>query len=265
MEQAGQSRPYLVEMRNISKSFGPVQALQDVHLVLRHNEVLGLVGDNGAGKSTLMKVLTGVYQPDRGEIYLEGQRVHFHRPEESREAGIEMVYQDLGLAGNLSIAANIYLGRERTRPRLGGLLRFLDHKGMADGAMALLDRLHIDIESVETPAEVLSGGQRQAVAIARSIAFDARVVIMDEPTAALAVKEVGKVLDLVKNLKRHHVSVILISHRMQDIFEVCDRIMVLRQGRKVGDLLKDETTMDEIVALITGVQSEAISPRVEVA
>ncbi len=265
MAQAGQPRPFLVEMRNISKSFGPIQALLDVHLVLRHNEVLGLVGDNGAGKSTLMKILTGVYQPDRGEIYLEGQRVRFHTPEESREAGIEMVYQDLGLAGNLSVAANIYLGRETTRPRLRGLLHLLDHKGMAEGALQLLNRLHIDVESVNTPTEVLSGGQRQAVAIARAIAFDARVVIMDEPTAALAVKEVGKVLDLVKNLKRHNVSVILISHRMQDIFEVCDRIMVLRQGRRVGDLPRDETSMDEIVALITGVQSEAISPVVEVA
>ncbi len=255
----------IVEMRGISKSFGPVRALEDVTLTLGHHDVLGLVGDNGAGKSTLMKVLTGVYQPDEGKIHFEGQPVRFESPHESRQAGIEMVYQDLALAGNLHVAGNIYLGQEVTRKVLGGLFRFLDHRAMTEGAARLLERLHIDIQSPALRVETLSGGQRQAVAIARSMGFEARVVIMDEPTAALAVKEVSKVLELVRSLKEHEVSVILISHRMQDIFEVCDRIMVLRQGRKVGDLPRPETTMDEIVALITGAQAEALSVTSEVA
>lgn len=248
----------VVEMRGIVKNFGPVQALRGVDLYLSHNEVLGLVGDNGAGKSTLMKVLTGVHQPDAGGIYLNGERVQFESPKDSRAVGIEMVYQDLALAGNLHVAGNIFLGREMKRSFLGGLFKLLDHQGMFREAANLLERLHIDIESVKFPVETLSGGQRQAVAIGRSAGFNAPVVIMDEPTAALAVREVGKVLDLIKGLKEHDVSVILISHRMQDIFEVCDRIVVLRQGNKVGDVPREHISMDEIVALITGTQQELI-------
>ncbi len=255
----------LVRMKKISKSFGPVQALRQVDLTLHQREVLGLVGDNGAGKSTLMKVLTGVYRPDEGEIYLNGQRVRFNSPYDSRNAGIEMVYQDLALAGNLHVAGNIFLGRELTKKYLGGLIKFLDHKGMAQEAARLLERLRVEIQSVDLKVETLSGGQRQAVAVGRSMGFNARVVIMDEPTAALAVTEVAKVLDLIRNLKEHDVSVILISHRMQDIFEVSDRIMVLRQGRKVGDLVRSQTTMDEVVALITGAQGEALQTVTEVA
>jgi len=258
------SQEPIVRMEDIHKSFGPVRALQGVNLQLQRREVLGLVGDNGAGKSTLMKVLTGVYQADQGQIYLKGQPVRFQSPRHSRTAGIEMVYQDLALAGNLDVTANIFLGQESTRKRLGGIFSFLDHQRMADDATHLLERLRIDIRSVKTPVEKLSGGQRQAVAIARSMEFHARVVIMDEPTAALAVREVSKVLDLIRGLKEHDVAVILISHRMQDIFEVCDRIMVLRQGRKVGDLPRSQTNMDEVVALITGAQ-EAAWPEKEVA
>ena len=247
----------IVEMRGIVKNFGPVRALRGVDLRLDRREVLGLVGDNGAGKSTLMKVLTGVYQPDAGEIFFEGRPVQFASPHDSRAAGIEMVYQDLALAGNLTVDGNIFLGREKTRSYLGGLFKLLDHKGMALEAAQLLRRLRIEIESVNYRVETLSGGQRQAVAIGRSAGFDAKVVIMDEPTAALAVKEVSKVLDLIRGLKDHDVALILISHRLQDIFAVCDRIMVLRQGRKVGDLPKSQTDMDEIVALITGAQESA--------
>lgn len=246
----------LVRMEKISKSFGPVRALHNVDLILHHSEVLGLVGDNGAGKSTLMKILTGVHQPDAGQIYFQGQPVRFNSPHDSRAMGIEMVYQDLALAGNLNVADNIYLGRELTRKRLGGLMRLLDHKAMAEGASQLLERLKIEIHSPTLRVETLSGGQRQAVAVARSVGFEAKVVIMDEPTAALAVKEVAKVLDLIRGLKEHDVAVILISHRMPDIFEVCDRIMVLRQGVKVGDVPREQTCMDEIVALITGAQQE---------
>lgn len=245
----------IIEMRGIVKNFGPVQALRGVDLRLNPNETLGLVGDNGAGKSTLMKVLTGVHRPDKGQILLNGQPVYFASPKDSRAAGIEMVYQDLALAGNLHVASNIYLGREKTRSYLGGLIKLLDHQAMLNGAEQLLERLRIDIDSVEFKVETLSGGQRQAVAIGRSAGFEAQTVIMDEPTAALAVREVGKVLDLITELKRH-TAVILISHRMQDIFSVCDRIMVLRQGRKVGDVPKEKTNMDEIVALITGAQEE---------
>jgi simple sugar transport system ATP-binding protein len=245
-------------MRGIVKNFGPVRALRGVDLRLERHEVLGLVGDNGAGKSTLMKVLTGVHQPDAGQIFFEGGQVQFPSPHDSRAVGIEMVYQDLALAGNLSVDNNIYLGQEMTRSYLGGLIKLLDHKGMAREAVRLLERLRIDIESVDYRVETLSGGQRQAVAIGRSAGFEATVVIMDEPTAALAVKEVGKVLDLIHGLKDHDVSVILISHRLQDIFAVCDRIMVLRQGQVVGNTPESQTNMDEIVALITGAQESAI-------
>jgi len=248
-------------MRGIVKNFGPVRALRGVDLRLDRHEVLGLVGDNGAGKSTLMKVLTGVHQPDAGQIFFEGQQVQFESPHDSRMNGIEMVYQDLALAGNLSVANNIFLGREMTRSYLGGLIKLLDHKGMANDAVRLLERLRIDIKSVNFRVETLSGGQRQAVAIGRSAGFEAKLVIMDEPTAALAVKEVSKVLDLIHGLKDHDVSVILISHRLQDIFAVCDRIMVLRQGQVVGNTPKSETNMDEIVALITGAQETAIRER----
>jgi simple sugar transport system ATP-binding protein len=245
-------------MQGIVKNFGPVRALRGVDLRLDRREVLGLVGDNGAGKSTLMKVLTGVHQSDRGLIHFDGRPVHFSSPHDSRAAGIEMVYQDLALAGNLSVDGNIFLGREMTRSYLGGLINLLDHKGMAQEAARLLERLKIDIKSVSYQVETLSGGQRQAVAVGRSAGFDAKVVIMDEPTAALAVKEVSKVLDLITGLKEHDVSIILISHRLQDIFAVCDRIKVLRQGQVVGNLLKSDTHMDEIVALITGAQESAI-------
>jgi simple sugar transport system ATP-binding protein len=255
---------YVVEMRGIVKEFGPVRALRGVGLTLRAGEVLGLVGDNGAGKSTLMKVLAGAFKPDEGQILLNGKRVVFSSPHESREVGIEMVYQDLALAGNLSVASNIFLGRELSRPLLGGAIKVLDHRGMAEEAARLLERLKIEINSVDARVENLSGGQRQAVAIARASGFAAQVVIMDEPTAALAVKEVTKVLELVRTLRERGVGVILISHRMQDVFSVVDRIMVLRQGRNVGDLPVEETSMDQVVGLITGAQLSLINAEDEV-
>jgi len=242
----------LVEMRGIRKAFGAVQALAGVDLVLHAGEVLGLVGDNAAGKSTLMKILTGVHRPDAGEILFEGRRVVFHSPRDSRALGIEMIYQNLALAPNLDVVANVFLGREVTRVALPHAVEWLDERRMESETRALLGRLRINIDSVRRPVERLSGGQQQAVAIARAVAFQARVVIMDEPTASLAVKEVGKVLDLVMQLRAKGVSVILISHRLQDIFTVADRVMVLRGGQHVAVRRIGDTTMDEIVKHIVG-------------
>jgi simple sugar transport system ATP-binding protein len=250
----------LVRMRGIVKSFGAVAALRGADLDLGHREVLGLVGDNAAGKSTLMKILTGVHKPDEGEIHFNGEQVHFHSPQDSRAVGIEMIYQNLALAPNLDVVANVFLGREYRRAAVPGLVRFLDEVRMERDTRSLLDRLRINIPSVRTNVERMSGGQQQAVAIARAVAFEARVVIMDEPTAALAVKEVGKVLDLIKHLRDSGVSVILISHRLQDVFHVCDRVMVLRSGQRISERVIKETTMDEIVKYIVGAEAGDLMP-----
>jgi simple sugar transport system ATP-binding protein len=249
----------LVQMRGISKAFGAVQALRGADLTLWPREVLGLVGDNAAGKSTLMKVLTGVHRPDSGELLFEGQPVAFQSPRDSRAIGIEMIYQNLALAQNLDVVANVFLGREHTRPIIPGLLNRLDEPRMETETRELLHRLRINIQSVRTNVERMSGGQQQAVAIARAVAFQARVVIMDEPTASLAVKEVGKVLDLVAQLRESGVSVILISHRLQDVFKVCDRVMVLRSGRCVTERAIADATMDDVVKYIVGAEAGNLS------
>jgi ABC-type sugar transport system ATPase subunit len=224
----------VVEMRNIKKNFAAVQALRGVDLVLHHNEVLGLLGDNAAGKSTLMKVLSGAYIPDEGEIFIEGKKAHISDPMDARRLGIEMVYQDLALADNLDVAANVFLGHEVVSAQLGPI-RVMDKRHMELETQRLLDRLKIDVSSVRLNVERLSGGQRQSVAIARATAFNAKVIIMDEPTAALSVAAIGKVLDLVRELKAQGSSIIVISHRLEDIYQVSDRMMVLRHGRKVSD------------------------------
>jgi simple sugar transport system ATP-binding protein len=223
-------------------------------------EVLGVVGDNGAGKSTLMKVLSGLHPPSKGELLLQGQPVLFHSPKDARDRGIEMVYQDLALAGNMRIDENIFLGREQTR-RLFGLIPLVNHKANALRAQEHLDKLRIHVKSVNQRVEELSGGQRQAVAIARATAFDAKVVIMDEPTAALAIKEVRKVLDLIKDLKNHRISVILISHRMDDIFYVCDRIMALFHGRNFAEAPLSKTDRNEVIGWIMGNKSSDSVPQ----
>ncbi len=224
----------IVEMLNIEKRFGGVHALRGVDLVLRHNEVLGLVGDNAAGKSTLMKVLSGAYIPDEGEIFIEGEKVDFASPMDARRQGIEMVYQDYALANNLDVAANVFMGREVVSTQLGPF-GVMNDRYMEQEAKQLLHRLKIDIPSVRLKVERLSGGQRQSVAIARATAFDAKVIIMDEPTAALSVAAIDQVLDLVRELKAQGASIIVISHRLEDIYQVSDRMIVLRQGRKVSD------------------------------
>jgi len=246
---ASQTRP-LLEGIDLSKYFGAITALDKVSFTLQPGEVLGVVGDNGAGKSTLMKLLSGLYTPSEGRIVFEGKPVRFSSPRDARAVGIEMVYQDLALAGNLPIFENIYLGREPGRRMLG--MNIIDAVKGRRMAAAHLDSLNIHVKSVEQNVEELSGGQQQAVAIARATAFDARVVIMDEPTAALAVKEVGKVLDLISSLKERGVGVILISHRMDDVFYVCDRVMALFHGRNFAEARIDATNRNEVIGWIMG-------------
>ena len=227
-------KPPVVDMINIKKSFGAVQALCGVDLRLHQNEVLGLVGDNAAGKSTLMKVLSGAYIPDKGKILINGEQASFANPMDARRMGIEMVYQDYALSNNLDVSGNVFMGREVVRNKLGPL-GVMNFHYMEQETRNLLSRLKIDIPSVRQKVERLSGGQRQAVAIARATAFDANVIIMDEPTAALSVTAIGKVLELVRELKAQGSSIIVISHRLEDIYQVSDRMIVLRQGRKVSD------------------------------
>ena len=221
-------------MRGIKKHFGAVEALRGVDLTLHHNEVLGLVGDNAAGKSTLMKVLSGAYVPDEGELFIEGNKIHLANPMDARRLGIEMVYQDYALANNLDVAANVFLGREVCTSKIGPIGVLNKHQ-MEQETQRLLGQLKIDIGSVRLRVESLSGGQRQSVAISRATAFDAKVTIMDEPTAALSVAAIEKVLGLVTELKAQGSSIIVISHRLEDIYQVSDRLIVLRQGRKVAD------------------------------
>ncbi len=234
MERTAERSP-VVELRGIKKQFGAVRALRGVDLALNRHEVLGLMGDNAAGKSTLMKVLSGAYTPTEGQIVIEGQEVHFSSPMDARRRGIEMVYQDYALANNLDVAANVFMGREVVRFKLGPFGGVLDHPYMERETKNLINRLRINIPSVRQKVERLSGGQRQAVAIARATAFDAKVIIMDEPTAALSVAAIDQVLDLIHQLREHGSSVIIISHRLEDIFRVADRMIILRQGRKVCD------------------------------
>jgi simple sugar transport system ATP-binding protein len=240
----------LLEARGISKFFGAITALRDVNFHVGPGEVLGVVGDNGAGKSTLMKILSGLFRPSEGELIFDGRAVSFSSPKDAQKLGIEMVYQDFALAGNMPIYENIYLGREPGSKF--GPLTIVDHKKARQMAADHLDRLHIHVKSVDQNTEDLSGGQRQAVAIARATAFDGKLVIMDEPTAALAIKEVGKVLDLVKSLKDHGVAVIIISHRMDDIFYCCDRVMALYQGTNFAEAELGRTSRNEVIGWIMG-------------
>ena len=244
------SNNLLLEAKGITKYFGTITALENVNLKVRAGECLGVVGDNGAGKSTLMKVLSGLYKPSAGSLHFQGKEEVLESPRDSQNLGLEMVYQDLALAGNLPIGENIFLGREPTKNL--GLLKFLDFKKIKELTDAHLGKLKINVKSADQKVEELSGGQRQAVAIARATAFNAKIVLMDEPTAALAVKEVGKVLDLILNLKKLGVSVIVISHRMDDIFTVCDRVMALFQGTNFAESELKNTSRDEVIGWIMG-------------
>ena len=241
----------LLDVRNLSKNFAAVQALKDFSMVVRPGEVVALAGDNGAGKTTLIKAISGVYKPSSGEIRLRGEPVSFATPQEARDKGIETIYQDLALADNLSIGANIFLGREPMRKAFG-FLPVLDRKKMADAAKSTMALLDFHVNRMEAPVSNFSGGQRQAVAIGRAVYWNAQILIMDEPTAALGVPEQRKVISLIHQLKAQGRGVIFISHNLQDIFAVSDRIVVLRRGVQAGERKISETTHDEVVKLMVG-------------
>ena len=240
----------VLTVNNVSKRFGGVHALNDVSLELFAGEVLALAGDNGAGKSTLIKIISGVHRPDEGTLWYNGAEAHFENPQQARAHGIETIYQDLALADNLDVGANVFLGREPVRHLLG--FPFLDRKRMRTEAAEALRPLDIRIHRFDLPLRAMSGGQRQAVAIGRAVHWKAKVLIMDEPTAALGVPEQRKVIALIKGLKQSGVGVIFISHNLVDIFAVSDRIVVLRRGIKAGERNITETTPDEIVRLMVG-------------
>ena len=241
----------LLDVRHLSKSFGAVQALSDFSMVVRPGEVVAVAGDNGAGKTTLIKALSGVYRPTSGEIILRGAAVDFSSPQEAREKGIETIYQDLALADNLTIGANIFLGREPMRKAFG-FLPVLDRAKMAEAAKSTMALLDFHVSRLDAPVSNFSGGQRQAVAIGRAVYWNAQILIMDEPTAALGVPEQRKVLSLIHQLKAQGRGVIFISHNLQDIFAVSDRIVVLRRGVMAGERRISETNHDEVVKLMIG-------------
>jgi simple sugar transport system ATP-binding protein len=241
----------LLEVSSVSKHFGAVRALHEVSMTVHPGEVVALAGDNGAGKTTLIKAISGVYRPTSGEIRLKGEPVDFGTPQEARDKGIETIYQDLALADNLTIGANIFLGREPMRRSLG-FLPVLDRKKMADAARQTMAMLDFHVSRLSAPVSNFSGGQRQAVAIGRAVYWDAQILIMDEPTAALGVPEQRKVISLIHQLKAQGRGVIFISHNLQDIFAVSDRIIVLRRGVKAGERKISETTHDEVVKLMVG-------------
>ncbi|HEV7719370.1 MAG TPA: ATP-binding cassette domain-containing protein [Arsenicitalea sp.] len=241
----------LLEVRHLSKNFGAVQALSDFSMTIHPGEVVALAGDNGAGKTTMIKAVSGVYQPSSGEMLLNGQPVSFSTPQDAREKGIETIYQDLALADNLSIGANIFLGREPMRKAFG-FLPVLDRKAMADAARKTMARLDFHVSRMDAPVSNFSGGQRQAVAIGRAVYWNAQILVMDEPTAALGVPEQRKVIALIKSLKAQGRGVLFISHNLQDIFAVADRIIVLRRGVLAGARNIAETNPDEVVRLMVG-------------
>ena len=241
----------ILKIHDLYKHFGGLVAVDHVSFDIFPGEVVGLVGDNGAGKSTLIKMVSGVYRPDGGSIFLEDRELTFETPMEARNLGIETIYQDLALCENLDATVNIFLGREPVRRRLR-IFTSVNREHMLGESRHVLDQLDIHIPNLKRPISEMSGGQRQAVAIARAVYWNARVMIMDEPTAALGVAEQRKVLGLVRTLRDRGVPVILISHNMQDVFAVADRIIVMRRGKKVGERMANATTTDELVGLMVG-------------
>ncbi|QKD02725.1 ATP-binding cassette domain-containing protein [Mesorhizobium loti] len=242
----------LLSLQGIRKSFGAVDVLHGVDLSVEAGEVIGLVGDNGAGKSTLMKTITGIYRADAGSIQLDGRDILPLDPGQRRRLGIEMIYQDLSLAKQQDVAANIFLGREPVKKLFGFIPGFVDKAQMDREATKMIERLGAHLPSINRSVGSFSGGQQQTVAIARALTFNPKLVIMDEPTAALAVREVQSVLDLIRRLKSEGIAVILISHRLNDVLAVTDRIVVLRHGRAEANLVTAKTNMNEVVGRIVG-------------
>ena len=249
----------ILTIRNLVKKFGGLTAVNDVSLDIDRGEVVGLVGDNGAGKSTLIKCVSGVYHPDAGEVVFEGRTVRFSRPIEARQAGIETIYQDLALAENLDVSANIFLGREMKKRYLLGAVKTLDDGKMRAESSSILDSLGIEIPRLRQEIEKLSGGQRQAVAIARAIYWNARLMIMDEPTNNLGVPEQRKVMALIRTLREQGVPVILISHTLPDIFAITDRIVVMHRGRKVAEMPTSATDSQEVVEYMVGAKVQEVA------
>lgn len=244
---------YLLEVREVSKRFGGVKALEKVSLEVNHNEILAVVGDNGAGKSTLMKVVSGAILPDDGQIFFEGKEVVLKNPKDAAELGIQMLYQDLALVDSLDVTGNIFLGREICK-RLLGFIDILLFNKMRRDVEDHLRALGIDLKNIRQKAKNLSGGQRQVTAISKAIYWGTKLVILDEPTAALGATESKKVNELIKSLKEKNMSVIIISHNLEQVFLIADRVIVLRQGRRVGEKVIKDTDGDEVVKMITGAE-----------
>jgi D-xylose transport system ATP-binding protein len=246
-------RTPILEMQGVSKRFGAVQALSEVDLEVYPAEVMGLVGDNGAGKSTLVKIISGVYRADSGRYIFEGREVSVNNPREAASLGIETVYQDLALCDNLDVVANLYLGRELVQPVAPGL-RAINEVAMEQHAMQLLRDLHVHLPSVRSHVDTLSGGQRQSVAVARAVMWNSKIVLLDEPTAALGVEQTRLVKDLIRRLRERGLGVVVISHNLADIFDVSDRIIVLRLGRRAATFSTHVTNAEQVVAAITGAE-----------
>ncbi|MDX8525954.1 ATP-binding cassette domain-containing protein [Mesorhizobium sp. MSK_1335] len=246
----------LLSLRNITKRFGGLVAVNNVSCEINRGEVVGLLGDNGAGKSTLIKCISGVYHADEGEMFFQGKHAHFAHPIDARRHGVETIYQDLALANNLDVGANIFLGREVKKRHFGGLIKTLDDQQMPRESRRTLESLQIHFPTLTEPIENLSGGQRQAVAIARAVYWDAKLMIMDEPTNNLGVPEQQKVLELIRRLREHGVPVILITHTLPDAFAVTDRLIVMHRGRKVAEKATAETNTEELVQYMVGARDD---------
>ena len=255
MESNSTTNGALLRLKGVSKRFGPVQALNKVDFEVRAGEVVALVGDNGAGKSTLVKVISGIYDADEGQFFFDGNEVSISGPQSATTLGIATVYQDLALCDNLDVVANLFLGREDIAPGPGEVTRQLDETRMEQRSAELLDTLAVTIPSLRNEVGTLSGGQRQQVAVARSLLGEPKVVLLDEPTAALGVAQTAQVLALIKRLREQGLGVVVISHNLADVFEVADRIFVMRLGEPAGSFGADDTTEEHIVSAITGAQT----------
>lgn len=248
--RSGRFTQNLLELKAINKNYGPVQALKNVDLVVRKGDVLAICGDNGAGKSTLIKIISGAESATSGQVFLRGEEVHFSSPAEALARGVATIYQDLALAPRLQVYQNVFMGSELVRPLIVPFIRVLDKKRMRQAAAEYLSRLKIDIHDVNQCVGDLSGGQRQAVAISRALRWQADIIIMDEPTAALGVKETAKVLELIRELHDQGVTIIIVSHNMKDVLAVANRVTILKNGVKVGECLTDDLTAEELAHMI---------------